>query len=148
MKECNFCGTENRDDAIFCDYCGHRLSADPELDKVMPDEECVTPAEEVEVIDETEPKEFIPEVGMMCRGKVTRIMNFGAFVEIAPSYNGLIHISKLDMQRVNRVEDVVKIGDMVLVKIIEIDEQGRLNLSRRDALVDLLEKRAEMEADK
>lgn len=64
-------------------------------------------------------------------------MNFGAFVEIAPGKEGLVHISRLDVKRVERVEDVVHVGDEVLVKVTEIDEQGRLNLSRRDALIEV-----------
>jgi len=68
-------------------------------------------------------------VGEIFQGKVKRILNFGAFVEILPGQEGLIHISKLAPYRVNRVEDVVKIGDMVLAKVISIDEQGRINLS-------------------
>ena len=75
-----------------------------------------------------------PEVGRIYPGKVTRIMNFGAFVEIAPEKEGLVHISKLAKERVNKVEDVVSVGDEIMVKVIEIDEQGRINLSRKDAL--------------
>ncbi|MBR3921212.1 MAG: polyribonucleotide nucleotidyltransferase [Oscillospiraceae bacterium] len=78
-----------------------------------------------------------PEVGAIYRGKVVRIMNFGAFVEIAPGKDGLVHISKLDNQRVERVEDVVSIGDQIVVKVMEIDSQGRINLSRKDALADI-----------
>ncbi|WRS28449.1 polyribonucleotide nucleotidyltransferase [Oscillospiraceae bacterium MB08-C2-2] len=76
-----------------------------------------------------------PEVGAFYKGKVTRLMNFGAFVEIAPGKEGLVHISKLDMDRVEKVEDVVSVGDEVLVKVTEIDQQGRINLSRKDALI-------------
>jgi len=75
-----------------------------------------------------------PEVGAIYKGKVTRLMNFGAFVELAPGKEGLVHISKLDMGRVEKVEDVVAVGDEVIVKVTEIDQQGRINLSRRDAL--------------
>ncbi len=75
-----------------------------------------------------------PEVGQIFTGKVVRIMNFGAFVEIAPEKEGLVHISKLSKERVGKVEDVVNIGDEVIVKVIEIDEQGRINLSIKDAL--------------
>ncbi len=75
-----------------------------------------------------------PEVGAIYKGRVTRIMNFGAFVEIAPGKEGLVHISKLDNARVERVEDVVNVGDEVLVMVTEIDQQGRINLSRKDAL--------------
>lgn len=78
-----------------------------------------------------------PEIGTFYTGKVTRIMNFGAFVEIAPGKEGLVHISKLDVKRVDKVEDVVKVGDEITVKLVEIDSQGRLNLSRRDALIEL-----------
>ncbi len=75
-----------------------------------------------------------PEVGKIYRGKVTRIMNFGAFVEIAPGKEGLVHISKLSSKRVANVEDVVKVDDEVTVKLLEIDAQGRLNLSIKDAM--------------
>ena len=78
-----------------------------------------------------------PEIGAIYSGKVTRIMSFGAFVEIAPGKEGLVHISKLDVKRVEKVEDVVAVGDQVIVKVTEIDDQGRLNLSRRDALVEV-----------
>ncbi len=70
------------------------------------------------------------EVGKTYVGKVVRIMNFGAFVEIAPGKEGMIHISKLAKERVEKVEDIVKIGDTVAVKVIEIDDQGRVNLMR------------------
>jgi len=78
-----------------------------------------------------------PEVGAIYKGKVVRIMNFGAFVEIAPGKDGLVHISKLDNSRVEKVEDVVSVGDEVVVKVMEIDGQGRINLSRKDALADI-----------
>lgn len=78
-----------------------------------------------------------PEIGAIYKGKVTRLMAFGAFVEIAPGKEGLVHISKLDVKHVNKVEDVVAVGDEVIVKVTEIDDQGRLNLSRRDALVEV-----------
>ncbi|HBG02652.1 MAG TPA: polyribonucleotide nucleotidyltransferase [Firmicutes bacterium] len=74
------------------------------------------------------------EVGETYLGTVKRIMNFGAFVEILPGKEGLVHISQLERKRVNKVEDVVNIGDEVLVKVIEIDRQGRINLSRKEAL--------------
>lgn len=83
-----------------------------------------------------------PEVGAIYKGKVTRLMNFGAFVEIAPGKEGLVHISKLDNKRVERVEDVVAVGDELLVKVVEIDQQGRINLSRKDALADLAAKQS------
>ncbi len=78
-----------------------------------------------------------PEIGAVYKGKVTRLMNFGAFVEIAPGKEGLVHISKLDVKRVEKVEDCVTVGDEVIVKVTEIDDQGRLNLSRRDALIEI-----------
>ena len=78
-----------------------------------------------------------PEIGGIYSGKVTRLMTFGAFVEIAPGKEGLVHISKLDVKRVEKVEDVVNVGDQVIVKVTEIDDQGRINLSRRDALVEV-----------
>lgn len=74
--------------------------------------------------------------GEIYLGKVMRIMNFGAFVEILPGKEGLVHISKLDTKRVEKVEDVVNIGDEILVKVTEIDKQGRINLSRRHAIAD------------
>ena len=82
-----------------------------------------------------------PEVGAIYRGKVVRIMEFGAFVEIVPGMDGLVHISKLDKQRVEKVEDVVSIGDEIVVKVSEIDRMGRINLSRKDALADIEAKR-------
>ncbi len=82
-----------------------------------------------------------PEVGAIYKGVVTRLMNFGAFVEIAPGKEGLVHISKLENRRVEKVEDVVSVGDEIVVKVLEIDDQGRINLSRKDALADLEAKR-------
>jgi len=76
------------------------------------------------------------EVGDVYLGKVVRIMPFGAFVELLPGKDGMVHISKLAKERVNKVEDVVNIGDEILVKVIEIDKQGRINLSHKDALTD------------
>jgi polyribonucleotide nucleotidyltransferase len=78
-----------------------------------------------------------PEVGSIYKGVVTRIMDFGAFVEIAPGKEGLVHISHLDVKRTEKVEDAVAVGDEVIVKVREIDDQGRLNLSRRDALIEV-----------
>ncbi|MBQ6527689.1 MAG: S1 RNA-binding domain-containing protein, partial [Clostridia bacterium] len=75
---------------------------------------------------------FEPEVGALYYGKVVRIMNFGAFVELAPGKDGMVHISKLADHRVEKVEDVVKIGDELEVKVTEIDAQGRINLIRND----------------
>ena len=82
------------------------------------------------------------EPGEVYMGKVVRITTFGAFVEILPGKDGLVHISKLDKKRVEKVEDVVNIGDEILVKVTEIDKQGRINLSRKDAMAD--EAREEM----
>ena len=82
-----------------------------------------------------------PEVGAIYRGKVVRIMDFGAFVEIVPGMDGLVHISKLDKSRVERVEDVVSVGDEIVVKVNEIDRQGRINLSRKDALAQIESKK-------
>ena len=81
-----------------------------------------------------------PEVGAIYNGRVNRLMTFAAFVEIAPGKEGLVHISKLDSKRVERVEDVVAVGDELLVKVTEIDQQGRINLSRKDALAELAAK--------
>lgn len=75
-----------------------------------------------------------PQVGEVYDGIVTRLMTFGAFVEFAPGKEGMVHISKLEHYRVEKVEDVVKVGDKVTVKIIEIDDKGRINLSRKDCL--------------
>ncbi len=83
-----------------------------------------------------------PEVGAIYKGLVTRIMNFGAFVEFAPGKEGLCHISKLDDKRVEKVEDIVNVGDAIVVKITEIDSQGRVNLSRKDALADIKAKQS------
>lgn len=71
------------------------------------------------------------KVGELYLGRVTRLMNFGAFVEVLPGKEGLVHISELSDQRVNKVEDVVKVGDELLVRVKEIDSQGRVNLTRR-----------------
>ena len=76
------------------------------------------------------------EVGKTYLGKVVRLMNFGAFVEVLPGKEGLVHISQLAKERVARVEDVVKPGDEILVKVVEIDRLGRINLSRKAALLE------------
>ena len=76
-----------------------------------------------------------PEVGAIYKGVVTRLMSFGAFVEIAPGKEGLVHISQLDVKRTEKVEDVVNVGDEIIVEVLPIDDQGRLNLSRRNALI-------------
>ena len=78
-----------------------------------------------------------PEPGAMYLGKVTRLMDFGAFVEIAPGKEGLVQISQLDVKRVDKVTDVVNVGDVIRVKVQEIDDKGRLNLSRRDVLIEV-----------
>ena len=75
-----------------------------------------------------------PEVGDIYTGRVTKLMPFGCFVEFLPGKEGLVHISKLDRKRVEKVEDVVAEGDEIVVKVIEFDKQGRINLSRKDAL--------------
>ena len=75
-----------------------------------------------------------PEVGAFYNGVVTRLMSFGAFVEIAPGKEGLVHISRLDVKRTEKVEDVVSVGDKITVKFLGMDEKGRINLSRKDAL--------------
>jgi polyribonucleotide nucleotidyltransferase len=75
------------------------------------------------------------EVGAIYMGKVTRLMNFGAFVEVLPGKEGLVHISQLAKERVAKVEDVVNIGDEIMVKVVEIDKQGRVNLSRKAVLM-------------
>ena len=85
---------------------------------------------------------FVPEVGALYYGKVVRILQFGAFVELAPGKDGLVHISKLANHRVNRVEDVVNIGDMIWVKVTDIDEKGRVNLSYKDALREIEARKA------
>jgi polyribonucleotide nucleotidyltransferase len=74
------------------------------------------------------------EVGKVYRGTVKNIVDFGCFVEILPGKEGLVHISRLADYRVNRVEDVVRVGDEIMVKVTDIDDRGRINLSRRDAL--------------
>ncbi len=80
---------------------------------------------------------FEPEVGAIYRAKVVKLMQFGAFVEFAPGKEGLVHISKLDTKRVEKVEDLLSEGDEIYVKFMEIDEKGRYNLSRKDALLDM-----------
>ena len=80
---------------------------------------------------------FEPEIGAIYRAKVVKLMAFGAFVEFAPGKEGLVHISKLDTKRVEKVEDLLSEGDEIYVKFMEIDEKGRYNLSRKDALLDM-----------
>ena len=72
-----------------------------------------------------------PEVGAIYKGVVTRLMSFGAFVEIAPGKEGMVHISQLDVKRTEKVEDAVHVGDEVIVKVLPKDDQGRLNLDRK-----------------
>ena len=91
---------------------------------------------------------FVPEVGALYYGKVVRILQFGAFVELAPGKDGMVHISKLANHRVNKVEDVVNIGDMIWVKVTDIDEKGRVNLSYKDALREIEAKKAAGESIK
>ena len=78
-----------------------------------------------------------PEVGAIYKGIVTRLMSFGVFVEIVPGVEGMVHISHLDVKRTEKVEDVVNVGDEIIVKVLPKDEQGRLNLSRREALIEV-----------
>ena len=85
---------------------------------------------------------FVPEVGQLYYGKVVRILQFGAFVELAPGKDGMVHISKLADHRVEKVEDVVNVGDMIWVKVTDIDEKGRVNLSYKDALREIEAKKA------
>ena len=85
---------------------------------------------------------FVPEVGKLYYGRVVRLMTFGAFVEIAPGKDGLVHISKLSDKRIEKVEDACKVGDMMWVKFMEIDEKGRWNLSHKDAMRDIAAKEA------
>jgi polyribonucleotide nucleotidyltransferase len=80
------------------------------------------------------------EVGKIYKGKVVRIMPFGAFVEVLPNQDGLVHISKLTDHRVERVEEVANVGDEIVVKAVEVDSQGRLNLSRQAAIEELTAK--------
>ena len=76
------------------------------------------------------------KVGETYLGKVTRLMKFGAFVEILPGKEGLVHVSQLAMHRVEKPEDVVHEGDEIMVKVIEIDDKGRINLSRKALLME------------
>ena len=85
---------------------------------------------------------FVPEVGALYYGRVVRLMTFGAFVELAPGKDGLVHISKLADHRIEKVEDACKIGDMMWVKVTDIDEKGRVNLSHKDAMREIAAKEA------
>ena len=91
---------------------------------------------------------FVPQVGELYYGKVVRILQFGAFVELAPGKDGMVHISKLADRRVEKVEDVVNIGDMIWVKVTDIDDKGRVNLSYRDAIKEIKAKKAAGESVK
>ena len=105
------------------------IEEDGTIHIASPDAECCEKAKKM-----IETIVFVPEVGSLYYGKVVRIMPFGAFVELAPGKDGMVHISKLSERRVEKCEDVVNIGDMIWVKVTEIDEKGRVNLSYRDAL--------------
>ena len=85
---------------------------------------------------------FVPEIGKLYYGRVVRLMTFGAFVELAPGKDGLVHISKLADKRIEKVEDACKVGDMMWVKVTEIDEKGRVNLSHKDAMKEIRAKEA------
>ena len=141
MRKCNFCGTDNQDNTLFCEWCGKRLSDEVEAEDTslaIPNGDEVKNANNAEGSTTTKDKDNMEplklQVGGLYDGRVTRILQFGAFVELAPDKEGLVHISKLAEYRVEKVEDVVNVGDMIWVKIIEIDEKGRINLSRKDAM--------------
>ena len=91
---------------------------------------------------------FVPEIGKLYYGRVVRLMTFGAFVELAPGKDGLVHISKLADHRIEKVEDACKIGDMMWVKVTDIDEKGRVNLSHKDAMREIAAKEASGERAK
>ena len=80
---------------------------------------------------------LVPEIGSIYKGKVVRVTGFGAFVEFAPGKEGMVHISELENRRVEKVEDVCNVGDQIIVKIIKIDQQGKIGLSRKEALADI-----------
>ncbi|GFZ29626.1 polyribonucleotide nucleotidyltransferase [Clostridium zeae] len=88
------------------------------------------------------------KAGEIYLGKVVKIAQFGAFVEILPNKEGLVHISKLDVTRVNKVEDIVSVGDEILVKVTDIDNQGRINLSRKDAIAETQEDKSKDDKSK
>jgi len=116
-----------------------RITAECEVEMDISDEGIVTitaPDQEKgnKALDWVAKLTYIPKVGDTFEGKVTRIMEFGAFVEFVPGKEGLVHISELDVKRVNKVEDVVKLGDSVKVKLMQIDDQGRYNFSRKALL--------------
>jgi polyribonucleotide nucleotidyltransferase len=82
----------------------------------------------------------VPEVGKVYLGKVVKIAEFGAFVQILPGTDGLLHISQIALERIKRVEDVLKEGDEVMVKVIEVDKSGKIRLSRRELLKEAADK--------
>ncbi len=86
-----------------------------------------------EAVQEIEKMTEEPEIGKIYQGKVRKIMDFGAFVEFLPGQDGLVHISKFVSNHLNKVEDVVSLGDVIPVKLVDIDEQGRFNLSAKAA---------------
>jgi len=99
-----------------------------------PNSKTITASDGVEAIQIVEGIVEEPELGRIYRGKVVRITDFGAFVEILPGTDGLLHISQIDFKRINKVTDVLHEGDEVPVKVIEIDKMGRIRLSRKEAL--------------
>ena len=139
MKKCYFCGTENLEDTLFCEWCGKRLTSENEAKETANANICTTQCEEQK--EQVHATVFTPQVGQLYDGKVTRILQFGAFVELAPGKEGMVHVSKLAEYRIEKVEDVVNVGDMIWVKITEIDEKGRINLSHKDALREIAIKR-------
>jgi len=113
-----------------------KITAECDCDIDIADEGLITitaPDQEKgkKALDMIEKITYVPKVGDVFDGKVVRIMDFGAFVEITPGKDGLVHISELDTKRVNKVEDVVKLGETIKVKLIKIDDQGRLSLSHK-----------------
>ncbi|MDR1754206.1 MAG: polyribonucleotide nucleotidyltransferase [Eubacterium sp.] len=86
---------------------------------------------------------MVPEIGSIYKGKVVRVTGFGAFVEFAPGKEGMVHISELENRRVEKVEDICNLGDEIIVKIIKIDNQGKIGLSRKEALADIEKKKKE-----
>ncbi|MCI6858346.1 MAG: polyribonucleotide nucleotidyltransferase [Eubacterium sp.] len=105
------------------------INDDGRVDICSPDQDMIEKAKEIIrlIVEPVEP-------GKIYEGEVVRIMNFGAFVQLAPNKDGLIHISKLSRERVEKVEDVVNIGDKVKVKVLEIDKMGRINLALREII--------------
>lgn len=118
----------------ICSECDVKIDID-EDGKVyifgMDMENCDRAAEIIKTITEE------PDIGSIYKGIVTKTIDFGAFVEIAPGKEGMVHISQLDFKRVNKVTDVVNIGDEIVVKVMDIDDRGRINLSRKEALIEI-----------